>query len=431
MSRRISGPTRKRTRRRHTTRHTTRRTTEPIDYHMGGSMHSRHKKKFAKLSPKLYKTLIQKRKSKKRLTKRQKKQLDHELFINYCKCIKKLKYSRNIDTGLEYPYCASSIYTKRDFKVPKGVTKKCKNMRGGAASGTASGAEAEAERRTEAERRADAERELVSEGTFDDTMGVVKEMIRMYHVPFSVVILEQRELSMNTTDVTPNEMMVGGATALISSLCVNNLRPGDSVSGDSVSGDSVSGDSVSGDSVSGDSVSGHHSPLVAVPILLLSFIVMFIFMNIGKITGGDESTLTIYSVHRLHSDKIVYTKMSFTHPLLSLPILENDKETTRGEFIDSINASRGLNACIALYKPARDTEEFGGITHIGGASYGALLNITDRILNSPRKSPLNTLLLNMSYSDPVVDISPSQLLTDTGGERAIADGLVSLVKEVI
>ena len=96
---------------------------------MGGSMPPRHKKKLTKLSPKLYKTLSQKRKSKKRLTKRQKKQLDHELFINYCKCIKKLKYSRKIDAGLEYPYCASSIYTKRRFKVPKGVTKKCKGYK--------------------------------------------------------------------------------------------------------------------------------------------------------------------------------------------------------------------------------------------------------------------------------------------------------------
>ena len=93
-------------------------------------MPPRHKKKLTKkLSPQLYKELIQKRKSKKRLTKRQKKQLDHELFINYCKCIKKLKYSRKIDTGLEYPYCASSIYTKRGFKVPKGVTKKCKGYK--------------------------------------------------------------------------------------------------------------------------------------------------------------------------------------------------------------------------------------------------------------------------------------------------------------
>ena len=82
-----------------------------------------------KLSPGLYRKLIQKRKSKKKLTKRQEKQLDHDLFINYCKCIKKLKYSRKIETGLEYPYCISSIYTKRGFKVPRGVTKKCKGYK--------------------------------------------------------------------------------------------------------------------------------------------------------------------------------------------------------------------------------------------------------------------------------------------------------------
>jgi len=81
-----------------------------------------------RLSPHLYRSLIRKRRSKRKLTKRQKKQLDHDLFVNYCKCLKKLKYDTRIDKGLEYPFCTSSVYTKRGFQVPKGVTKRCQKF---------------------------------------------------------------------------------------------------------------------------------------------------------------------------------------------------------------------------------------------------------------------------------------------------------------
>jgi len=94
---------------------------------MVSSKSSKPKKQLTKkLSPKRYKELIHKRKTKKRLTKRQKKQLDHELFVNYCKCIKSLKYDKAVKKGLEYPICTTSIYTNRGFTFPKGTTKRCK-----------------------------------------------------------------------------------------------------------------------------------------------------------------------------------------------------------------------------------------------------------------------------------------------------------------
>ena len=79
-----------------------------------------------KLSSETYKDLISRKQAKKRMTKKQKKQLDDELFVNYCKCVKKLKYEKKGPKSREYPYCASSIYKNRGFAMPKGVTKKCR-----------------------------------------------------------------------------------------------------------------------------------------------------------------------------------------------------------------------------------------------------------------------------------------------------------------
>ena len=72
-----------------------------------------------------YKELIKKRQHHKKLTPNQRKQLDHALFINYCSCVKSLKYDKKVKDYLEYPVCMSSIYKKRGFKIPKGVTKRC------------------------------------------------------------------------------------------------------------------------------------------------------------------------------------------------------------------------------------------------------------------------------------------------------------------
>ena len=81
------------------------------------------------ISKSKYKELIKKRQHHKKLTPSQRKKLDHALFMNYCSCIKKLKYDTKTKENLEYPFCMSSIYTKRGFKSPKGVTKRCKKYK--------------------------------------------------------------------------------------------------------------------------------------------------------------------------------------------------------------------------------------------------------------------------------------------------------------
>ena len=87
----------------------------------------RKKDRKRKLTPQKYKELIHRRQTKTPMTKMQKKQLDNELFVNYCKCLKKLKYEKKGAKGYEYPYCATSIYRNRGFEVPKGVTQRCRD----------------------------------------------------------------------------------------------------------------------------------------------------------------------------------------------------------------------------------------------------------------------------------------------------------------
>ena len=77
------------------------------------------------ISKKQYKELIKKRQHHKKLTPSQRKKLDHALFINYCSCVKSLKYDKKVKDYLEYPVCMSSVYKKRGFEVPKGVTARC------------------------------------------------------------------------------------------------------------------------------------------------------------------------------------------------------------------------------------------------------------------------------------------------------------------
>ena len=78
------------------------------------------------VSKKRYSQLIKKKKTRKRMTKRDKKDLEKALFVNYCKCIKRLKYSKEYEDGLEYPICMSSVYKQRGIKPPKDIVKKCK-----------------------------------------------------------------------------------------------------------------------------------------------------------------------------------------------------------------------------------------------------------------------------------------------------------------
>ena len=81
------------------------------------------------ISKSKYKELIRKRQHHKKLTPSQRKKLDYALFMNYCSCIKKIKYDKKTKENLDYPICMSSIYTKRGFKSPKGVTKRCKKYK--------------------------------------------------------------------------------------------------------------------------------------------------------------------------------------------------------------------------------------------------------------------------------------------------------------
>jgi len=81
------------------------------------------------LSKKNYENYLNKRKNKKKLTKKQNKDLDHTLFIKYCKCIKHLKYNKKQEVGSEYPICTSSIYNKRGFTPPTNIKMKCKMYR--------------------------------------------------------------------------------------------------------------------------------------------------------------------------------------------------------------------------------------------------------------------------------------------------------------
>ena len=78
------------------------------------------------VSKKRYTDLLKKKTMRKKMAKKDKKELEKALFVNYCKCIKKLKYSKDYQEGAEYPICMASVYTNRSLKPPKDVAKKCK-----------------------------------------------------------------------------------------------------------------------------------------------------------------------------------------------------------------------------------------------------------------------------------------------------------------
>jgi len=75
------------------------------------------------ISKKKYESLLRRKK----LTLSEKKQLDRALFVNYCKCIKTLKYSKKYSKGSEYPICNQSIYKQRNLKSPKNVNIRCRD----------------------------------------------------------------------------------------------------------------------------------------------------------------------------------------------------------------------------------------------------------------------------------------------------------------
>ena len=60
---------------------------------------------------------------------KEKKDLERALFVNYCKCIKNLTYSKTVRKGSAYPICVSSIYKRRKKTPPKDLKKRCKKYR--------------------------------------------------------------------------------------------------------------------------------------------------------------------------------------------------------------------------------------------------------------------------------------------------------------
>ena len=83
------------------------------------------KRTLKKMSQSKYKSLILKRQHHKKLSHEERKQLDRELLKKYCSCVKKLKYNESLPKNIKYPVCLNSIYKKRGFKSPKGVSRRC------------------------------------------------------------------------------------------------------------------------------------------------------------------------------------------------------------------------------------------------------------------------------------------------------------------
>jgi len=82
-------------------------------------------KKTNKVKEDKYLKLIDKAKSKK-ITKKEQKQLDKELFKKYCKCLRTLKQSKNKKMyNAKYGICMNSIYKNRGFKPPFNASKNC------------------------------------------------------------------------------------------------------------------------------------------------------------------------------------------------------------------------------------------------------------------------------------------------------------------
>lgn len=82
--------------------------------------------KSKKITKKKYEQLLKKYKTKK-LSKKERKILDDELFKKYCKCIRTLKRSKNKKMyDAKYGICMNSIYKKRNIEPPYNASKKCK-----------------------------------------------------------------------------------------------------------------------------------------------------------------------------------------------------------------------------------------------------------------------------------------------------------------
>jgi len=87
---------------------------------------SRRKTMKLTISENKYKHLVSLRKSKKKMSSKNKKLLDDALYVKYCKCLKEFEFTRKDVRG--YPICMNSVYKNRGFKPPRNASKRCSNV---------------------------------------------------------------------------------------------------------------------------------------------------------------------------------------------------------------------------------------------------------------------------------------------------------------
>jgi len=85
----------------------------------------RKRKMKMKISRTKYKQLLSLKKTKKKMSLKNKQLLDDALYVNYCKCLSKFEYNK--DTR-GYPICMNSIYKKRRIKPPKNASRNCNKV---------------------------------------------------------------------------------------------------------------------------------------------------------------------------------------------------------------------------------------------------------------------------------------------------------------
>ena len=87
---------------------------------------TRRKKLKLSISKKKYNKLISLKKSKKKISSRDRKLLDDALYVKYCKCLKTFEFTKGGKRG--YPICMNSIYKNRGFKPPKNASRNCNKV---------------------------------------------------------------------------------------------------------------------------------------------------------------------------------------------------------------------------------------------------------------------------------------------------------------
>ncbi len=87
---------------------------------MGKSKKRKHK---FNVSKKQYQRLLSMKKTKKKMSLKNKKDLNRMLYIKYCRCLKSFEAKGNSKLG--YPVCMNTVYKKRHIKPPKNASRRC------------------------------------------------------------------------------------------------------------------------------------------------------------------------------------------------------------------------------------------------------------------------------------------------------------------